>query len=563
MGQRGSDLFWTEATSGGEPCETPWTKAPPSGAAGKSEHAGYGRGTLMRSGLRILLVAPLAVVAAVAVLLATNGSASHTRSTGGHPRSGVAAGGPSAPPLAVTVDPAQEGNRIQPGFLGLSMEYWTVEAYAGKNPDAVDPVFVQLVRNLMPGQVGMLRIGGVTTDHTWWPVPGVKKSPAFWYTLNPSRLEVMKTVADEVGAKLILGITFEVDSRKLAAAEGRAMLDTIGASRIDAFELGNEPELYGNTAFPFYNHDGQNVFSRPQSYDMTAFTTDFADIASGLPPLPLAGPAAGDGDWLAELNGFIRAVPRLGVITVHRYPFEACAGSPASVAWPTIAKMLSPLSTVDVAQGVIPWVKVAHAHGLPIRVAEMNNVACGNPPGIPNTFAMALWALDSLYAYAQVGVDGVNVHTWPGAVYNLFNFKKANGRWSGLVEPEYYGLLMFAQGAPAGSHLVATSSGDPAVRVWATRAANGSIRVTLINDDISSSERVAIAVRGTRSPASVVRLLAPSPSATAGVTFGGQSFGRTTTGVLPSPPIGTPVFPMHGRYDVTLPAASAALLTIG
>ncbi|HEY4825884.1 MAG TPA: glycosyl hydrolase family 79 C-terminal domain-containing protein [Solirubrobacteraceae bacterium] len=525
----------------------------------------------MRSGLRILLLTSLAVAAVAIVVLATSGGASHPQRAGagrsmptGHARAATTGGtGPAASPVAVTVDPASPGDRIQPGFLGLSTEFWAVEAYAGKHPQSVNPVFVQLVRNLIPNQEGVLRIGGVTTDHTWWPVPGVKKSPGLWYKLTTSRLEVMRTIADEVGAKLILGITFEVDSRKLAAAEGRAMLSTIGASRIAAFELGNEPELYGDPYFGFYSHNGQNVVGRPQSYGMTAFTSDFAHIASGLPPVPVAGPAVGAANWLATLNSFIAAVPRLGVVTVHRYPFEACTGNPAALSWPTIPKMLSPLSTVDVAQGVIPWVKVAHARGLPIRIGEMNNVACGNPPGIPNTFAMALWMLDSLYAYAQVGVDGVNVHTWPGAVYNLFNFKKAKGRWSGTVEPEYFGLLMFAQGAPAGSRLASTSSGDSSVRVWATRAADGSIRVTLINDHLTSTEHVAIAVKGTHGAGSVVRLLAASPSATGGVTFGGESFGRTTTGVLPSPPVGTPVFPANGRYDVTLPPASAALLTIG
>lgn len=519
----------------------------------------------MRSGPRILLLASMAVAVAVVVLLATRGGASHTRRPGaGHAGPAAASGaGHAKSPVAVTVDPTSAGDRIQPGFLGLSMEYWAIEAYAGKRPQSVNPVFVQLVRNLIPDQVGVLRIGGVTTDHTWWPVPGVKKSPGLWYKLDPSRLEVMKAVGDEVGAKLILGITFEVDSRALAAVEGQAMLDTIGASRIDAFEIGNEPELYGDPYFAFYTHDGHNVVGRPRTYGITAFTGDFANIDSGLPRLPLAGPAVGAANWLADLSNFIDAVPRLGVVTVHRYPFEACTGNPAAVSWPTIPKMLSPLSTVDVAQGVVPWVKVAHAHGLPIRIGEMNNVACGNPPGIPNTFAMALWALDSLYAYAQVGVDGVNVHTWPGAVYNLFSFKKSRGRWSGSVEPEYYGLLLFALGAPAGSHLVATASGNPQVRVWGTGTADGSIRVTLINDNVSSSQHVAIAVKGARSAGSLERLLAPSPSATRGVTLGGQSFGRTTTGVLPSPPIGTPVFPVDGRYDVALPPASAALLTIG
>jgi hypothetical protein len=554
-------LFWTEVSRGEESCATRWGDA------------GYGRGALMRSGLRILLLASLAVAAGVVVALAsrsgashtaTRSGASHTGSTSAHSHSNVTATGPSTSSVAVTVNPAREGDRIQPGFLGLSMEFWSVEAYAGKNPNRINPVFVQLVRNLIPGQVGVLRIGGVTTDHTWWPVAGVKKSPAFWYKLDTRRLEVMRTVAEEIGAKLILGITFEVDSRKLAAAEGRAMLSTIGANRIAAFELGNEPELYGNPSVGFYTQDAHNVLGRPASYDMTSFTSDFANIASGLPPLPVAGPVSGDPDWLAGLNQFINAVPRLGIVTVHRYPFEACTGTPASVWWPTIAKMLSPLSTVDAAQGVAPWVAVAHAHGLPIRIDEMNNVACGVPPGIPNTFAMALWALDSLYAYAQLGVDGVNVHTWPGAVYNLFNFKKTKAGWEGAVEPEYYGLLMFAQGAPAGSHLLATASANPQVRVWATRAADGSIRVTLINDDMSSSQQVAISLGGTRVPGSLERLLAPNPSATSGVTLGGQSFGRhTRTGVLPSPPVGTPVFPSGGRYNVALPPASAALLTIG
>jgi hypothetical protein len=525
----------------------------------------------MRSRLRILLLASMAVAAAVVVLLATSGGASHTKDKASthapaptapsHPAP-IAPAHPAPRLVAVSVDPTERGEPIQPGFLGLSMEYWAVEAYGGRHPQAVNPVFVQLVRNLIPNQVGVLRIGGVTTDHTWWPVPGVTPPAALWYKLNPRRLEVMRTLADEVGAKLILGITFEVDSSQLAAVEGRAMLDTIGASRIAGFELGNEPELYGNPNFAFYARAGHNVVGRPTSYGMAAFTHDFAHIASGLPRVALVGPAAGAANWLVDLNRLIEAVPRLKVITVHRYPFEACTGNPAALSWPTIPKMLSPLSTVDVARGVAPWVSVAHAHGLRIRMGEMNNVACGNPPGIPNTFAMALWALDSLYAYAQVGVDGVNVHTYPGAVYNLFKFKKSRGVWHASVEPEYYGLLMFARGAPAGAYLVSTRSADPDVRAWATRGADGSVRVTLINDSLASTHRVAISVSGKRAAGSLERLLAPSPSATEGVTLGGRSFGRTSTGVL-SGALASAVVPVAGRYDVALPPASAALLTIG
>lgn len=63
---------------------------------------------------------------------------------------------------------------IAPGFLGLSLEYWAIPAYAGSSASAVDPVFVQLIRNLTPGYAPVLRIGGVTTDNSWWPAPGLR-----------------------------------------------------------------------------------------------------------------------------------------------------------------------------------------------------------------------------------------------------------------------------------------------------------------------------------------------------------------------------------------------------
>jgi hypothetical protein len=175
---------------------------------------------------------------------------------------------------------------------------------------------------------------------------------------------------------------------------------------------------------------------------------------------------------------------------------------------------------------------------------------------------MALWAINALYADAQAGVDGVNIHTWPGAIYQLFTFKQLRSGWQALVEPEYYGLLMFARGAPAGAYLVSTRSANPDVRAWTTRGADGSVRVTLINDSLASTHRVAISVSGKRAAGSLERLLAPSPSATEGVTLGGRSFGRTSTGVL-SGALASAVVPVAGRYDVALPPASAALLTIG
>ncbi len=50
----------------------------------------------------------------------------------------------------------------------------------------------------------------------------------------------------------------------------------------------------------------------------------------------------------------------------------------------------------------------------------MNSVTGGGAKGVSNTFASALWALDTLFELAQAGVSGVNVHTFPSAQYALY-----------------------------------------------------------------------------------------------------------------------------------------------
>jgi Glycosyl hydrolase family 79 C-terminal beta domain len=516
---------------------------------------------MSRGTRRVLVLAGAVglVGAAVVIALAVGGGKRAGRPVRS-PVAGRRRSSPARPSSVVTVEPGVGGSAIAPGFLGLSIEYWAIGAYAGRNPAAVNPALARLIRDLAAGQTAVLRIGGVSTDQTWWPLPGVKRPPGVFYRLSARRLMVMRKLADEADARLILGITFEADNRVLARAEARAMVAVIGRGRIDAFELGNEPELYGNPSFPWYTRDGHNVMGRPVGYGPSQFTTDVATIAAGLPPVSLAGPASGAADWLGDLGPFISANPRLGVVTVHRYPFEACAVQPASPSYPTIGRLLSSLGTTDQATGLVPYVATAHAHGLPLRIGEMNTVGCGNPPAVPNSFAQALWAIDALFAYAQVGVDGVNVHTWPGAVYQLFTFKGTNTGWQAFVEPEYYGLLMFSQAAPPGSRLVKAASSNPAVRAWATGATDGTIRITLINDDTATAQRVTVKVSGAESPANLERLLAPSATATDGVTLGGQAF--NAIGKLAGSVVQTKVPSGTRGYPVSLPPASAALLTL-
>src|SRR2546423_12588305 len=76
-------------------------------------------------------------------------------------------------PVKVRVSHSAVSAPIAPGFVGFSFEFGAVETYAGPDPRAINPVLVQLVRDVAPGQAPVLRIGGNSTDDSWWPTPGV------------------------------------------------------------------------------------------------------------------------------------------------------------------------------------------------------------------------------------------------------------------------------------------------------------------------------------------------------------------------------------------------------
>jgi hypothetical protein len=194
-------------------------------------------------------------------------------------------------------------------------------------------------------------------------------------------------------------------------------------------------------------------------------------------------------------------------------------------------------------------------------VDELNSVSCGGTRGVSDTFASALWALDSLFALDQAGVDGVNIHVFPGAHYGLFSFARTNGGWSASVTPEYYGLLMFARAAPPGSRLIPVAKiARTPVKVWATMHRT-TIRVVLINEGAPQQQVLLSPPAGASGPALAEQLLAPSLDATSQVTLGGQTFGSSTdTGILPEPPQTATIWPQSGAYPITLPPASATLL---
>src|SRR5262249_11723328 len=185
----------------------------------------------------------------------------------------------------------------------------------------------------------------------------------------------------------------------------------------------------------------------------------------------------------------------LALVTYHRYPLRACVKEPSSRGFLTIPALLADGSSSGLADGLASFVSVAHADRLPFRLTEINSASCEGTKGVSDTFASALWALDTMFNMASVGVDGVNFHMLPGSNYELFTVShSAPGGWQAFVHPEYYGLMLFAKAFPPGAQLLKGSAPGGPVKVWATQDPSGTIRVTLINKDLAAEHDVSVAL---------------------------------------------------------------------
>jgi Glycosyl hydrolase family 79 C-terminal beta domain len=498
------------------------------------------------------------VIAALAELTASGRrTSSDPIRTPGHP----ARASSSGPPPLVTVGAPLRVRPLPGEFMGLSLEYRSINEYAGNDPRAVNPLLVRLIKELSPGERPELRIGGDSTDRAWWPASGIIKPLGAYIRLNRNWGAVAGALVRATNARVMLGIDLEADSGDVAGMEARRVIAAIGRPRVQALELGNEPELYG--AFTWYHLDGRKMPGRAPGWNFADYLREFSAIAKSLPRVPLAGPAAGSARWMRRLGRYIAAEPRVRIVTLHRYPLQRCYMPRRAPAYPTTTHLLAPASATGLADSVASDVEVAHAHGLEIRIDEVNTISCGRVPAVDESFASALWVLQTLFAFARAGVDGVNIHTYAGSPYALFKFHHHAGAWSAVVYPEYYGMRMFVQAAPTGSRLVSTSGAQRAgVQAWATTGPQREVRVVLI-DTHTRARILTVRVPDGGVSATVERLLAPSLKARTGVTIGGQSFSAPNAAAAGSAHPGIErIRRQNGTYRVLIPGASAALLTI-
>jgi hypothetical protein len=477
-----------------------------------------------RGRARAAALAALALlVAAAAVALAPSGS-----------------GGPAR----VVVDTSAPGVAVPASFLGLSIEWSSVEAFGG----AARPGVATLLRPVERAARSplRLRVGGASADEAWWNPAGRARPPTIRHDIGPRTLAALAALARDLDAPVTLGLNLQLGDRANALALARGAQRRLG-TRLDALEVGNEPDLY-TRARTIGPEPVQRLRKRAR-YTPDDYVRDarrFLDAVVpplGRPPWMVVGGFAGREGWAEH------AIPRLvdsrrglvGAISAHLYGLPRCALQPD--ARELRARLLAPAASDGRARALRPVIALAHARGLPLRVAELNSAPCGGAPGASDTFAAAVWLADSLFALLRAGVDGVHVHTWDGAVYAPF---ARRGR-TVAARPPFWGLLTVARAAPRGSRLVAarvTGAGPRGLRAWATVDRVRTVRVALLVSGAARRVRVAVA-RGR--PCGTLRVaVAPAIGA--------------RTGIADAP--AERRCPRGGAIDLALPGPSVSVLEL-
>lgn len=500
-----------------------------------------------------------AIPAIVAACIAAAVSGLAPAASADLPRTAAAPSGTSGTPITVTVANAAAGPAIRAGFVGITNEFWDMFKYLGTNPAQPDVPYEHLLESLAPDGGLSVRIGGETTDWSWWPVPGMATPPWARWTLTPTWMAVTQKLLEDVHAHLIIGVNMEADNPAVAATEVNAFKAGIGPSVPTTFELGNEPELYSK--WPFYiTKSGITVYGRPATYSFPQIDSEWSKLAAGLGKIRLAGVGYSSFRAFPDVERFLRVNPSVSLLTMHTYaltPRNCQKGGALKE-----SSLFDEGSLQHLANAVATWTRLGSARKVPVRVDEINAVTCGGELGFSNSMGPSLWALNVLPLYAQTSVTGVNFESRPNTAQNLIQPTLTATGWQVTVQPEFYGMLAFAQLTPPGSHILGISSTPTNALAWAVETPQHTENIVLTNP-MSKPERIAVRAAGVRGPATteVLGNSAGQLTATTGVTLGGQTI-DPTTGQLSGTAVRARIMPHDGIYDVVVAPASATILTV-
>jgi hypothetical protein len=465
--------------------------------------------------------------------------------------SAVSAAPAATAPTVITIGSAPVGTSLASDSLGLSFEASDLAL-----PGFTDGNLAAYLKTL---GTSVMRIGGNTSDETFWTSTGA--TPPSWSiaTITPADLSALGTLAKASGWKVILGVNLKQYNPTSAADEAKHAVADLGSS-LQAIEIGNEPDLY----------------SQYSSGNTAQYITDFkayvAAIEEATPGTPIEGSDNASSPDESFQNALVSyeaglSKPNIVELTNHYYPLSACGGNTT-----TISDLLGTSAHNGETSGADELVAQAAKIGVPAVFDEGNSVVCEGQQGVSDVFAAALWEIDDQLTTAREGVSGDYEH---GTVIQCDSGKPLYMYYSPLcaptaadatagdlaAQPEYYGLAA-VHAIGTGSFLNVTNPDSATLRAYAVQQTGGTMTVVLDNVQDPASNgatSVQLDLGNTYTSGERANLTAGGLTATSGITLGGQSV--QSDGSLAAP-TETPVTVSGDTLDVSVPAGSAAIIKL-
>lgn len=437
--------------------------------------------------------------------------ASAAASLAGLRSSGQSSGQAPGHTATLTLHPEEPGVAVPPNFLGLSYETLQLSDLSFFSPHNRE--LIAQFRKLAPH--GVLRIGGNTSDVSWWKATPDAQPPEFHvrttpgepsgrqaFSIEPEAVRSLRGFLDATGWSCIYGINLGTSTPSRAAEQAVFVAKALGV-KLEYFQLGNEPDLY-------VKH-----LRDPQTWSADAYLDEWLAMANAIlavvPTAKFGLPdTGGQPDWYGAMEARLAKSPILPSVEAlsHHYYF----GGPPANPKVNVELLLQPNPRVLQAAAGVSTLAANLSEGLrhpiPYRMTEGNTCYQGGKPGVSDVFAAALWAADYLLLLASLGYAGINLHggdakiianglggILPGEALMTdaaaphprpFYTPIAHIGDSFVAEPVSFGMRFAQHFAGATMFKLAFDPGPVNATAYAAKLPNGSMILAVINKDAAA-----------------------------------------------------------------------------
>ncbi|THX06108.1 hypothetical protein D6D17_05004 [Aureobasidium pullulans] len=315
-----------------------------------------------------------------------------------------------------------------PSFASFSFEpaFWV--EFFGNSSSPNQLAFNLLNRIVDHGGQPTIRPGGITMDSMIFDPAGADpvrttnpKGGVYRTTVGPAYYESWSNFPE--GTKFVSTLNFGNNSLDIARDMAVASVRYASNDSISFFELGNEPTNYPSSRWKnstaAYVQQWKNwtnqidaAVNRTLGNDSAAefgserwWASSATTDKSGLEVRPAALIPAG-----------INSDDQVADYSIHSYPFSTC--DPARAVLATTQNILNQTELARYAdEEIYPSAKAALDAGNRWIIGEFNSISCSGNPNVSDTFAQALWVIQSELIYAARNASAVYLHQGAALVF--------------------------------------------------------------------------------------------------------------------------------------------------